>query len=109
MKILVLAVLAVAAFFTYQQTIGSVKHNFNSCLETMNKSAEELKGTACSQRREVYEEAIACITVVQKEKSGATFLYGPLGVKDDLEMAVALHNEDCTHAPIEIPKEKLFL
>lgn len=109
MKVIFLAVVCIGIFFLYQITIGRAKHNFASCMDDLRLAQQDLENSVCSLKKQPLEDALACVTAVQKESQVASFLYTPLGFKNDMNLLIDTYNEECPQQKIDKTKDVLYL
>jgi hypothetical protein len=109
MKLLVIAIICIAAFFLYQKTIGSTKLSYKFCVDQATSFKNENLAASCGVKREVYEELLTCITTVQQENIAGSLLYGPTGTKNTIELLIAEHNQACPQSLVKAPTEGIYI
>lgn len=109
MKILVLAVLIIAAFLGYQSLVGTARSAYEICIEVAKADEVAVQNLTCGAKREVLEDLARCIVTVQKESNINSFLYNPMGYKSEVDTMIGTHNAECQQSRVEIPEEGLYV
>ncbi len=109
MKILVIALVLITLYFTYQMTFGRANESYTFCLDQVIEATTDAEALTCGQKRIAYEELAACITAVQESSTIGSLLYGPSGAKDKVTLLLTEHNKLCTESTVKIPGETLYM